>query len=87
MARKVGQELKAYKDKKDTVLELKRKRAEAKMYNEASLCELFIDILQGSITSSTRPRKSQGTAHNAAPRGLRRSAGGRGGLDETDSRG
>lgn len=34
VARKVGREVKAYKDKKDTVLELKRKRAEAKMYNE-----------------------------------------------------
>ena len=34
VARKVGREVKAYKDKKDTVLELRRKRAEAKMYNE-----------------------------------------------------
>lgn len=35
-AREVGRELTAYKNKKGTVLELKRKRAEAKMYNEAS---------------------------------------------------
>ncbi|CBJ34059.1 conserved unknown protein [Ectocarpus siliculosus] len=34
VARKVGREVKAYKDKKDTVLELRRKRAEAKMYND-----------------------------------------------------
>ncbi|CAM9640062.1 unnamed protein product, partial [Sphacelaria rigidula] len=34
VAREVGRELKAYKDKRDTVLELRRKRAEAKMYNE-----------------------------------------------------
>lgn len=36
VAREVGRELKAYKDKRDTVLELRRKRAEAKMYNEVS---------------------------------------------------
>lgn len=36
VAREVGREVKAYKNKKDTVLELRRKRAEAKMYNEAS---------------------------------------------------
>ncbi|CAM9915964.1 unnamed protein product, partial [Choristocarpus tenellus] len=34
VAREVGREIKAYKDKKDTVMELKRKRAETKMYNE-----------------------------------------------------
>eukprot|EP00903_Cladosiphon_okamuranus_P010786 g10192.t1 len=39
VARKVGREVKAYKDKKDTVLELKRKRAEAKMYNEGTPLE------------------------------------------------
>ncbi|CAM9323183.1 unnamed protein product [Ectocarpus sp. 12 AP-2014] len=36
VARKVGREVKAYKDKKDTVLELRRKRAEAKMYNDGT---------------------------------------------------
>lgn len=36
VAREVGRELKAYKDKKDTVMELRRKRAEAKMYNEVT---------------------------------------------------
>ncbi|CAM9192623.1 unnamed protein product, partial [Discosporangium mesarthrocarpum] len=36
VAREVGREIKAYKDKKDTVMELKRKRAEAKMYNEGT---------------------------------------------------
>lgn len=36
MVRKVGRELKAYKDKKGTVLQLKKKRAEAKMYNEVT---------------------------------------------------
>eukprot|EP00752_Nemacystus_decipiens_P006748 g6063.t2 len=39
VARKVGREVKAYKDKKDTVLELRRKRAEAKMYNEGTPLE------------------------------------------------
>lgn len=34
VARKVGGEVKAYKNKKDTVLQLRKKRAEAKMYNE-----------------------------------------------------
>lgn len=36
VAREVGEALKAYKDQKHTMLELRRKRAEAKMYNEVS---------------------------------------------------
>lgn len=36
MVREVGRELKAYKNKKGTVLQLKKKRAEAKMYNEVN---------------------------------------------------
>ena len=32
VAREIGQEVKAYKDKKDTVFKLRKKRAEAKMY-------------------------------------------------------
>lgn len=49
VVRKVGRELKAYKDKKGTVLQLKKKRAEAKMYNKVTLSGQTCSILIQNI--------------------------------------
>lgn len=49
MARKVGREVRAYKDKKDTVLELRRKRAEAKMYNEVRAASYWQEVRQVGV--------------------------------------